>query len=55
MSLNVGFTKNDLKTGDTVLNSKGSLGVVLKGTPEGDLNGYLTDRVMKLINIDLLY
>lgn len=38
------FTKSDLITGDVVINSKGSLGVVLKGSPFGDLIKWIVNR-----------
>ena len=50
MSLNADFTKKDLMTGDTVFNSKGSFGVVLKGTAEGDLIRWLLNRQGEEIN-----
>lgn len=55
---------NELKTSDVVLSSKGSYGVVLRGTPKGDLikwfknkNGEIIHkfRSLDMINDDLTF
>ena len=55
---------NELKTSDCVLNSKGSYGIVLRGTPKGDLikwfknkNGEIIHkfRSLDMINDDLTF
>lgn len=58
------FNKSDLRTADVVVNSKGSYGVVLKGTYRGDLiKWFLNDedeiihkfRSLSSLNEDLTY
>lgn len=58
------FKKSDLKTGDIVTNTKGSTGVVLKGTPYGDIIKWMFNRdsevILKyrdfrLLNDDLIF
>ena len=55
---------NDLRTGDIVLSTKGSCGIVLRGTPNGDIikwyvnnRGVQIDkfRSMNMINSDLTF
>ena len=55
---------NELKTSDVVLSSKGSYGIVLRGTPKGDLikwfknkNGEIIHkfRSLDMINEDLTF
>ena len=55
---------NELKSSDVVLNSKGSYGIVLRGTPKGDLikwfknkNGEIIHkfRSLDMINEDLTF
>lgn len=45
-----GFKKSCLQTSDVVLSSKGSYGVVLKGTPKGDLIKWFKNNKDEIIH-----
>ena len=56
--------KSDLKTSDVLLSTKGSYGIVLRGTPEGDLVKWFKNddgevihkyRSLDMINEDLIF
>lgn len=58
------MTKNDLMTSDVVLSTKGSYGVVLRGTPKGDVIKWFLNnkcevihkfRSLNMINDDLSF
>lgn len=62
--MNKTMTKNDLMTSDVVLSTKGSYGVVLRGTPKGDVIKWFLNnkcevihkfRSLNMINDDLSF
>lgn len=44
------MTKNDLMTSDVVLSTKGSYGVVLRGTPKGDVIKWFLNNKCEVIH-----